>query len=236
MNTFHAFFNAAVLTGFFAVATVAATTEDTTPAAEKSWTHTASVGFAVPVSKFKVDGKKVGTIDYGFDLNYIGFARNGFTIEVAFEGGASTTEDIKFEGDKDDMQIGKYTSFDFGLGYTFGAGKKLSVSVLGTVGYEIAYFESEKKEYKHEDMGKVDRYFTESLGGLTLGGDVIVYKGFSDRAGMYASVGGRWIAKSVSISSVNYEKGDDSHTDTHTDDDNTGLFSIVPAVGVMFNF
>jgi len=236
MNTFHSFLNAAVFSGIFAAASVAATTEDTAPAAEKSWIHKASVGFAVPVSKFKVDGKDVGTIDYGIDLNYIGMARNGFTLEVSVAGGASTTEDIKFKGDKDDMQVGRYTSFDFGLGYTFGAGSKFSVSVLGTAGYEVAYFESEKHGYKHEELGKVDRYFTESLGGLTLGGDVVIYKGFTERAGMYASVGGRWIAKSVSISTVNYEKGDDTRTDTHTDDNNTGLYSIVPVLGVMFNF
>lgn len=236
MNTFHAILSAAALTGFFATATAAATTEGTTPATEKKWTHTANVGFTVPFAKYKVEGKRVGTIDYGLDINYIGIARNGFSVEVSVAGGASTTEDIKFEGSKDDIQVGRFTSFDFGLGYTFGAGKKTSLSVLGTVGYEIAYFESEKDTYKHEELGKVDRHFSETVGGLTLGGDVVFYRGFTDRAGMYASVGGRWIAKSASISTVTYEKGDDSRTDTHTNADYSGLYSIVPAVGVMFNF
>jgi len=235
MKIIHALLSTALLTGTFTTSAIAAPSDNAPSTAEKSWTHTGSIGFAAPVSKFKTGGKDVGTVGFGLDLNYIGMARNGFSIGASFAGGASATDDIKFEGSKDDSQTGRFTAFDIGLGYTFGAGKKFSVSVLGTVGFEIAYFESEKNEYKHEELGKVDKYFTETLGGLALGGDVVVYKGLSERAGIYASIAGRWLAKSASISTTNYEKGDDTRTDTHADA-HSGLYSIVPAVGAMFNF
>lgn len=234
MNTIHAFLNAAVLTGFFAVAAAATPTEEATPATAKSWTHTGSVGIAVPVSRFNADGKDVTTVGVGMDFNYIGIARNGFTAELSVAGGFSSTDDIKFE--EGDIQDGRFTTLDLGLGYTFNVGKNFSVSVIGTVGYEIAYFESEKKEYEHENLGKVDRTFSEALGALTLGGDVIVYKGLSEKAGIYVNVSGRWFAKSVTTSTVSYEKGDDTRTDTHTDDDNSGKYSVVPSVGVMYSF
>ena len=226
---------------FFASVASAATTPaaDSAPQSvpvEKAWTHMVDLGLAFPIAKYKVDGKKVGTVNYTLDINYLGVARNGFSLGGSVAGGYSTTDDIKFDGEKDDIQIGRYTSLDLGVGYTFGAGKSFSVSVLGTAGYEIVYFESESHEYKHEELGKVDRYFGEAIGGLTLGGDVIAHKALSPRMGVYASVSGRWIATSVSMSTVNYEKDDFTRTDTSVDDDNSGLYSIVPAIGATIRF
>lgn len=218
-----------------ATATAAESAPQSAPA-EKAWTHMVDFGLAFPVAKYKVDGKKVGMVGYTLDVNYLGVARNGFSLEGSVAGGYSTTDDIKFEGEKDDLQLGRYTSLDFGVGYTFGAGKSFSVSVLGAAGYEIAYFESESHEYKHEELGKVDRYFGAAFGGLTLGGDVIVHKTLSPRMGVYAGVSGRWIAASVAMSTANYEKDDFTRTDTSVDDDNSGLYSIVPAIGATIRF
>ncbi len=204
--------------------------------AEKAWTHMIDLGLAFPIAKYKVDGKKISTVNYAVDISYLGVARNGFSLEGSVAGGYSTTDDIKFEGGKDDLQLGRYTSLDFGVGYTFGAGKSFSVSVLGTAGYEIVYFESDSHEYKHEELGKVDRYFGAAVGGLTLGGDVIVHKALSPRMGVYAGVSGRWIATSVAMSTANYEKDDFTRTDTSVDDDNSGLYSIVPAIGATLHF
>ena len=94
MKIIHALLSTALLTGIFTTSAIAAPSDNAPSTAEKSWTHTGSIGFAAPVSKFKTGGKDVGT-----------------------------------------------------------------------VGFEIAYFESEKNEYKHEELGKVDKYFTETLGG-----------------------------------------------------------------------
>lgn len=219
-----------------AATTPAAESVPQTAPAEKSWTHSVDFGLAFPIAKYKVDGKKVGTVSYTLDINYLGVARNGFSLGGSFAGGYSTTDDIKFEGGKDDLQMGRYTSLDLGIGYTFGAGKSFSLSVLGTVGYEIVYFESESHDYKHEELGDVDRYFGEAIGGVTVGGDVIAHKTLSPHWGVYAGVSGRWITKSVSMSTVTYEKDDFTRTDTSVDDDNSGLYSIVPAVGATLRF
>ena len=205
--------------------------------AEKVWFSLLNVGFTFPFSKYNINSKKADFINYGMEFSYIGMARNGFSIEASFAGGGSATDNIKFEDSDDDWQIGKYTSFDFGLGYTFGAGSQLSLSVLATIGYEIAYFETEDKKFTHDELGKIKRNFSETIGGLTLGTDVILYKGLSNHAGFYASVGARWIAYSEVLSSVNYKdtKNDFTRTETYTDED-SGLFSIVPSFGAMFSF
>lgn len=244
MNTIRTILNAALLTGIFTAATAATTTTDESaekaaPAAEKSWTNTGSIGLTIPVSKYEVHGHDVQTTGFGVDLNYIGIGSNGFSIEASFTGGATGTNDVKLEGSKDDTQIGRFSTIDFGLGYTLNIGKNSSLSVFSTIGFEFAYFEGEKNEFEHEELGKVDRYFSKTYGGLTLGGDVVYYKGLTDRTGFYASLAGRWMAETVTLSTVNYEKDDDTRTDTRTDshaESAVGHYSIVPAAGAMFKF
>lgn len=236
MNTKNFIFATAL---FFSTFAAAATTSETAPQAaptEKAWTNTIGLGLAMPVSRHNVNGNEPRYIGVGMEFTYFGMAKNGFSLEMNYAGGIASTDDIKFEGSKHNAESDRYTSFDFGLGYTFGAGKKYSLSVLVTVGYEVAYFESESKEYQHEELGKVDRHFEESLGGITLGGDIIGRKSITDHTSIYASVGTRWIAKSISMSTVTYEKGDDTRTDTHTNDDNSGKYSVVPSIGVMYSF
>lgn len=203
--------------------------------AQKNWMSMLSFGFALPISKYNVNGKKIDFINYGISFNYIGMARNGFSLKVDFTSCGATTEDIKFIDSDDDMQIGKYRALNFGIGYTFGAGEPASLSVIATLGYELTQFESDEKKIEHEDLGKVKRTFSESFGGYTLGAEILGFKKLTEHAGVYASVAARWIADVESNSSVNYKKDDFTRSETNNNED-TGIFSIVPSIGVMFGF
>lgn len=202
---------------------------------EKRWFNVLGVGITVPVSQYKAHDQKIDLLSYGMTFNYLGMARGGFSIEFSLATGGSATDNIKFVDSEDDWQIGTYSSFDFGLGYTFGVGKKFSLSLLAVSGFQLVTFESDKKEYRHGDLGKVDRSFSEVLGAFTLGGDIFAQYSFTEHIGLYAGVGGRWTAVVASASSVRYDKDDFTRTDTNTDDE-MGNYSIVPVVGVMWKF
>ena len=202
---------------------------------QKNWFSMLSFGFALPISKYNVNGKKIDFIDYGIAFNYIGMARNGFSLKVDLTSCGATTEDIKFIDSDDDMQIGKYRALNFGIGYTFGAGESASLSVLATIGYEMTQFESEEKKFKHEELENVKRSFTETIAGVTMGAEILGFKKLSEHAGVYASVAARWIADVESTSATNYKKDDFTRSETYNYED-TGIFSIVPSIGVMFGF
>ena len=96
--------------------------------------------------------------------------------------------------------------------------------------------ESDEKEVRHSELGAVDRRFTESMGALSIGGDLVLRFGLSEHIGIFASVGGRWLPITVTESSVRYEKDDDYvRTETYIDDDR-GVYSVVPAIGAMWKF
>jgi hypothetical protein len=135
----------------------------------------------------------------------------------------------------DDWQIGNFGAFDFGLGYTAGLGKKFSLSMLAVVGFEVVVFESDEDEYDHKELGKVDRSFSEALVAFTLGGDLIARYSITEHAGVFAKVGGRWVAACGVGTSVKYEDDDFNRVDTTTDSE-SGNYSIVPAIGVMWVF
>ena len=210
-------------------------TKQQAPEAEKRWYNIFAVGITTPISKYNTDGKKIDVINYGLEYSYIGMARSGFSLKVSMASGGAATDNIKFVNTKDDWQQGNYFVYDLGLGYTFGVGKDLSLTILANVGYEAVYFEGSKDDFKHDELGKVRRKYSESLTDVILGGDIIGYMGLTKHAGFFASVGGRWIASSTSQASVHYKKGDFTRTETKTDDD-SGIYSIVPTIGIMFNF
>lgn len=203
--------------------------------AEKSWYTMLGLGLTVPVSQYKVHGKKIDLIDYGINATFVGAAANGFSVELSLSTGGAATDNIKFVNSDDDWQIGNFGAFDFGAGYTAGLGKKFSLSMLAIVGFEVAVFESDEDEYDHKELGKVDRSFSEALVAFTLGGDLIARYSITEHAGVFAKVGGRWVAACGVGTSVKYEDDDFNRVDTTTDSE-SGNYSIVPTIGVMWVF
>lgn len=203
--------------------------------AEKSWYTMLGLGLTVPVSQYKVHGKKIDLIDYGMNATFVGASANGFSVELSLSTGGAATDNIKFVNSDDDWQIGNFGAFDFGLGYTAGLGKKFSLSMLAIVGFEVAVFESDEDEYDHKELGKVDRSFSEALVAFTLGGDLIARYSITEHAGVFAKVGGRWVAACGVGTSVKYEDDDFNRVDTTTDSE-SGNYSIVPTIGVMWVF
>ena len=204
--------------------------------AEKSWYTMLGLGLTVPVSQYKVHGKKIDLIDYGMNATFVGASANGFSIELSLSTGGAATDNIKFVNSDDDWQIGNFGAFDFGLGYTAGLGKKFSLSMLAVVGFEVVVFESDEDEYDHKELGKVDRSFSEALVAFTLGGDLIARYSITEHAGVFAKVGGRWVAACGVGTSVKYDDGDDFNRVDTTTDSESGNYTIVPAIGVMWIF
>ena len=205
------------------------------PAAEKTWTHLWGVGATVPVEQYKSHGKKIDLINYGLDLSYTGVTRFGLALHLSVAAGSSTTDNIRFEK-SDDWLVGSFGSVEAGLGFSPVNTNGFTLVVLAVAGYEYAEYESDEKEVRHSELGAVDRRFTESMGALSIGGDLVLRFGLSEHIGIFASVGGRWLPITVTESSVRYEKDDDYvRTETYIDDDR-GVYSVVPAIGAMWKF
>lgn len=220
-----------------AVAEAAETAEATPQAApaQKKWHTMVGIGFSVPFSRYKINNRHFDVVGYGLEVNYIGMTRTGFTVAInVIESGASSN-DVKFEGSDDDWQSGNYSLLNFGFGYTFGVDQPISLSVLANIGYEKAKFESDGKDFDHKELGKVNKYYSQSVGGYVGGIEALAFKKLSDHAGVYASLGARWIVSSESSSAVHYEQDDFTRSESYSDED-SGNFSIVPAIGLMLGF
>lgn len=200
----------------------------------KRWTHYFGAGFSVPVSQFDVDHKKIDVVSYALNISYLGVSQSGFATKLSLSTGYSTTDNIRFEG-SDDWQIGSYFAIDLGIGYSIVNTKSFTLALLAVIGTELDMFESEKKEFTHAELGKVDRRFSEGLATLALGGDIVARFDLSEHMSLYASVGGRWLPVSVGASSVEYNKDDFTRTETYTDS-GYGVYSVVPTLGVMRSF
>jgi hypothetical protein len=219
-----------------AEATMACTEAAAAPIADsvRKWTHYIGMGATVPVAQYKVDHKKTDLVNYGVALSYMGVNRSGFTTRLSVAAGGSVTDNIQFDG-SDDWQIGSFGSAEIGLGVSFVNSKSLTLALLAVAGFEYAIFETEEKEFYHAELGQVERSFQETLGALTLGGDIVLRIGLSDHVGLWAAVGGRWVAVTVAESAVRYNKDDYTRAEGYVDD-GSGVYSIVPTLGVMWNF
>ena len=202
---------------------------------EKRWTHFLGAGFSVPVSQFDVDHKKIDVVSYAVNVSYLGVSQSGFATKLSLATGFSSTDNIRFENSDNDWQIGSYFEIELGLGYSFVNTQSFTLALLAVIGTEVDLFESEKKEFAHAELGKVDRRFSEGVGALTLGGDIIARFNLSERMSLFASVGGRWLPVSVGTSSVEYTKDDFTRTETYTDS-GYGVYSVVPTLGLMRSF
>ena len=202
---------------------------------KQEWNFLLGVGLTVPVSQYKAHDKKVDLVDYGINVSYLAIAPFGMTFKLSLATGYSFTDNIRFVDSHDDWQMGSFSTAEFGLGFSLGNVNSFSISILAVAGFTAVDFESDEKRYTHPDLGEVDRTYTESMGAVTLGGDITAYVALTKRIGLFANVGGRWVAENTTATSVRYEKDSYTRTET-TEHDECGNYSIVPALGAMWRF
>ena len=200
----------------------------------KKWTHFIGAAITVPIAQYKINSQKIDFIDYGINISYMGASRWGFSTRLSISAGGSATDNIRFD-DSDDWQIGTYGAVELGAGMSFVNNSFFTFALFAMVGIEYVMFETEENAYDHKELGSVDRSFNETLAGLTLGGDLVMRISLTERIGLFASVGGRWVANTASETTVKYRQGDYTRTESILDDGH-GNFSIVPALGIMWRF
>jgi hypothetical protein len=209
--------------------------EDTAKVAEadtSKWSKFVGVSLTVPFESYKAGGKKINFINYEVSATYVGVCRCGFTPKASISAGIATAKKIPFYPSKG-WQVGSFSTFEVGAGYSFVNSEKLLLSGFAVVGFEYANFITESKKMKHSELGNVDRDYLESFSSLTLGGDVMARFALNESVGLFASVGGRWVAYTDAESAVRYTKDDYTRTE-NIHDDGVGYFSIVPSFGVMW--
>ena len=219
----------------FAADNAQTTTTATAPKADKGWTHFVGAGVTVPVSKYNIDDTDYSMVSGGVNLNYMGVGKSGFAVKASWSAGAGFTDDVKFDVD-DDNTAGTYTAAEIGVGYAFVNTPDWTVATLAMVGVEAAVFTKDEGKYQHPELGKVDWTRSVTVGALTLGGDVVVRKALGKHAGVFASVGGRWVPVAASINTNEYENDDVSRTDNIKSSESDGGFTVVPTVGAMWSF
>lgn len=200
----------------------------------KRWYHFVGMSFSLPVEQYKIGGEKIDLVSYVFDASYMAVNRNGFSAKFSVSAGLSTTDNIQFDG-TDNWQIGSYNAIEAGLGYSFVNKDKFTFALLVMMGFEYSTFVTEDKEFTHAELGEVDRSFGVTLAAITLGADAIARFALADHFGFYVGIGARWVSATASESSVTYKKDDFSRIEKFLDDGN-GTYSIVPALGLMWNF
>ena len=200
----------------------------------KKWRHLIGAAFTVPITQYKINKEKINLVNLGINLSYMGMSRFGFTTRATISAGATMTDDIKFEGE-DDSPVGSYGALELGVGMSFVNNAFFTFAMYAMVGIEYATFETDENAYDHEELGTVDRSFSETVAALTLGGDIVARIAFTEHVGVFVSVGGRWVASTASETVFKYRKGDYTRTESYLDD-GRGNFSIVPTLGVMWRF
>ena len=200
----------------------------------KKWTHFISAAVTVPIAQYKINHQKIDLIDYGINISYMVASRWGFSTRLSVSAGGSATDNIRFD-DSDDWQIGTYGAVELGAGMSFVNNSFFTFALFAMAGLEYVMFETEENAYSHKELGSVDRSFNETLAALTLGGDILMRIAITERVGLFASVGGRWVASTASETTVKYRQGDYTRTESVIDD-GCGNFSIVPTLGLMWRF
>lgn len=200
----------------------------------KRWYHFVGMSFSLPVEQYKIGGEKIDLVSYVFDASYMAVNRNGFSAKFSVSTGLSSTDNIQFDG-TDNWQIGSYNAIEAGLGYSFVNKDKFTFALLVMMGFEYSTFVTEDKEFTHAELGEVDRSFGVTLAAITLGADAIARFALVDHFGFYVGIGARWVSATASESSVTYKKDEFSRIEKFLDDGN-GTYSIVPALGLMWNF
>lgn len=218
----------------FGAAAFAQGAQDADEATAKKWTSNALVGLSIPFSSYDVDGEGITQTAIAAQIAYLGCHRNGFTAKATSAVGVALTDGIAFNGN-DDVQSGTYASVELGAGYSFIRTPKLTLSALGIVGMELSYYKTETEDYAHAELGATDRSFSALALSFTLGADITALYRLKEHFGLFANLGARWIPVGGFMNSVSYAKDDYTRTETYTDKI-SGKFSIVPTIGVVWNW
>ena len=201
---------------------------------EKKWTNNIGTQLSVPVTNYKVDGKKIDQWGISFDLMYMGVHRNGFTVKTTSGGGSASTGNFSFEGDNN-RQYGVYMHGDLGAGYSFVHNERFTLSALAMFGIEGATYETEKKSFAHDELGNVDKNYTVTLFGFTLGADITAAMYTREHFGYYTTISARYIPLASMLSGVKYEANDFTRSDTYTTMGH-GVFNVTPSFGVVWRW
>ena len=206
----------------------------TAETSEKKWTNNIGTQLSVPVTKYKVDGKKIDQWGISFGLMYMGVHRNGFTVKTTSGGGSASTGNFSFEGDNN-RQYGVYMHGDLGAGYSFVHNERFTLSALAMFGIEGATYETEKKSFAHDELGNVDKNYTVTLFGFTLGADITAAMYTREHFGYYTTISARYIPLASMLSGVKYEANDFTRSDTYTTMGH-GVFNVTPSFGVVWRW
>ena len=206
----------------------------TAETSEKKWTNNIGTQLSVPVTKYKVDGKKIDQWGISFGLMYMGVHRNGFTVKTTSGGGSASTGNFSFEGDNN-RQYGVYMHGDLGAGYSFVHNERFTLSALAMFGIEGATYETEKKSFAHDELGNVDKNYTVTLFGFTLGADITATMYTREHFGYYTTISARYIPLASMLSGVKYEANDFTRSDTYTTMGH-GVFNVTPSFGVVWRW
>ena len=206
----------------------------TAETSEKKWTNNIGTQLSVPVTKYKVDGKKIDQWGISFGLMYMGVHRNGFTVKTTSGGGSASTGNFSFEGDNN-RQYGVYMHGDLGAGYSFVHNERFTLSALAMFGIEGATYETEKKSFAHDELGNVDKNYTVTLFGFTLGADITAAMYTREHFGYYTTISARYIPLASMLSGVKYEANDFTRSDTYTTMGH-GVFNLTPSFGVVWRW
>lgn len=206
----------------------------TAETSEKKWTNNIGTQLSVPVTKYKVDGKKIDQWGISFDLMYMGVHRNGFTVKTTSGGGSASTGNFSFEGDNN-RQYGVYMHGDLGAGYSFVHNERFTLSALAMFGIEGATYETEKKSFAHDELGNVDKNYTVTLFGFTLGADITAAMYTREHFGYYTTISARYIPLASMVSGVKYEANDFTRSDIYTTMGH-GVFNVTPSFGLVWRW
>ncbi len=205
----------------------------------KTWTNNVGVGFTVPISTIGIDksgADDIFQVGYGVKGFYLGYHQNGFTVRAAESLGLATSKDIKLQ-DRD-TNLGFFSNLDLGAGYSFIRDDKMTLSLLGMIGLDIAaYSTSRSSTY---DKKSADLTATLGYAMFSVGADAYFAFKFKPNFGLFADVACRYLVAGGSFGETEYEYKNGSKTETvkfdTTDGDLRGKFRIQPSIGVVWSF
>lgn len=186
------------------------------------------LGLAVPLTTISIDeedfddAKQTG---FAFNAAYLGVLDNGIALKADILLGVGTSKDLGM--DSDDAQAGFLAGFDIGAGYAFINDEKFTLAATGVFGIDFDVY-----KFTEDYMG-VDVDIDYTVFDINLGADVTGIYRFTEKVGLYADLGFRWIpAGNVAV------KAEADGFGTVVDDDYkiNGKFTFLPAIGVALSF
>lgn len=215
-------------------------------ASAKKWTNNVGFGFALPVSQIGADesgADDIMQVGYGLEATYVGVHEGGFTAKADVSAGLATSKDIALQDS--DTNLGYFSNFSLGVGWSFVRTEKFTLSATGMVGFDIySFFDS--KDIDETDEANKRKYeeldTTFSMGLFSVGADLFASYRTGEHFGFFANVSARYLVAGGSTfdSEWTYKDTESGYrkTESGTKDgpDLLGKFRIQPTVGVVWNF